>query len=366
MSYILDTFCRLARIDCVSRQEAEVSLAVKEEFLSFGVTLEEDDTGSRIGGNAGNLYAYIPGTLEGSILFSAHLDRVPGGQGITTTQEGDKLVSNGKTILAADDLSGVAAILDGVRRIREKNLPHKGIEILLTVAEEPGLLGSGHFDYSRIRSTDGYLFDAAGRIGTIVTAAPSQASLEIEVRGKAAHAGVEPEKGLNAVKALAHLIHLLPDGRLDHESTANWPILQAGGSATNIVCDSAYAKGETRSHNHDKMVSYIQKFHQTAKAVSKETGADMITRDSILCHAFSISENESVIRRIQSVFSAMGIPSVLEQSGGCMDANVFNLHGMRTVGVGTGMFNVHTFNEYQYIDDLVRLSELVERLSLAE
>ncbi|HBE14138.1 MAG TPA: peptidase, partial [Clostridiales bacterium] len=262
-----------------------------------------------------------------------------------------------------DDLSGVAGVLDGLRRIRESDLPHKGVEVLFTVAEEIGLLGSKHFDYSRIRSKEGYLFDGDGRLGTIVKSAPSQAVLEIEVFGKAAHAGCEPEKGINAIIGLSRILASIRDGRLDTESTANFSYIQGGKSSTNIVCDYAYCKGETRSKHHENMLDYIAYFHRHAKEAVGDLNVVVNTKDTLVCEAFDFDRDTAVVKNAIRVCGDMGIPCEVVDSGGCMDANIFNVHGMETVGMGTGMEEVHTFSEYQWLEDLHRIGEMIERIT---
>ena len=149
---IIDEFFELVSIDAISRNEREIADSVKVKLAELGCRVEEDDAATHIGGNTGNIYAVLDGTIEGSILLSAHLDRVANGYGIKPRIDGSRIVSDRTTILAADDISGVVAILDGVRRIKESGKPHPRIEIVFTVCEENGVLGSKYLDYSKIKS----------------------------------------------------------------------------------------------------------------------------------------------------------------------------------------------------------------------
>ena len=109
---IVEEFIELAEIDTVSRQERAMVDALKGKLEALGCTVREDDTASKVDGTAGNLIAVLEGQTEGSVLLAAHVDRVQNGFGIKPQVRDGKIVSDGTTVLAADDLSGVAAMLD--------------------------------------------------------------------------------------------------------------------------------------------------------------------------------------------------------------------------------------------------------------
>ena len=198
---IVEEFIRMAKIDTASRQERELADYVKGELAAMGFTVTEDGAAKHIeGATTGNVLAVLEGQLDGSILFCAHLDRVQNGLGIQPRFEGDNLVSDGTTILAADDLSGVAAVLDGMRRLVRSGEKHPRIEVLFSVCEEIGLRGSYHFDTSVIQSRIGYVLDSPGRIGRILRSAMGKAQLFLEVYGEEAHAAY-PERGKSALNA---------------------------------------------------------------------------------------------------------------------------------------------------------------------
>jgi len=359
---IVDEFCELVRIDSASRNEREIADIVKAKLESLGCRVEEDDAAIHINGNAGNILAVLEGEVEGSILLSAHLDRVANGYGIKPRIDGSRIVSDGTTILAADDISGVVAILDGIRRIKESGKSHPRVEIVFTVCEEKGVSGSKHLNYSKFQSEFGYALDSPGRIGRIIKAAPSKAQLKLEVFGKSSHAGNAPEKGVNAIIAAAKILTGIRDGRLDDESTANYAIFKAGGEATNIVCDYALIKGETRSLNHDKLEEYCRYFEEHCKKAVEGTGATVKTEALLNYKSFNVKEDGKAISLMGRVFEKMGIDMVIDRGGGGMDANRFNANGIECIGLATGYGANHTFNEYVEIEDLIRSGEMVERI----
>src|ERR671918_1276581 len=113
----------------------------------LGLEVEEDDAGARIGSTAGNLYARLPATAEGTPIFlCAHLDTVPP-EGPIEPVVDDGVIRNARpTILGADDKSAVAAMLEATRRVVVERRPHAGVELLFTPMEEVGLCGANAFD----------------------------------------------------------------------------------------------------------------------------------------------------------------------------------------------------------------------------
>ncbi|MGI6704480.1 MAG: M20/M25/M40 family metallo-hydrolase [Clostridia bacterium] len=359
---IVDEFCELVRIDTASRNEREIADIVKAKLVAIGCRVEEDDAAIHLKGNAGNILAVLEGELEGAILLSAHLDRVANGYGIKPRIDGSRIVSDGTTILAADDISGVVAILDGVRRIKESGKPHPRVEIVFTVCEEKGVSGSKYLNFSKFQSEFGYALDSPGRIGRIIKTAPSKAQLKLEVFGKASHAGNAPEKGVNAIIATARILADIKDGRLDDESTANYAIFRAGGEATNIVCDYALVTGETRSLNHDKLEEYCRYFVDHCKKAVEGTGATVKTDVLLNYKCFNVKEDGKAISLMRRVFKKMGIDMIIDRGGGGMDANRFNANGIECIGLATGYGANHTSNEYVEVDDLIRSGEMVEQM----
>lgn len=152
MKPILEEFRELVGIDCASGKERMLADVLKRKLEALGFTVREDEAGRTFGGDTGNLIAILPGTRKGSVLFCSHMDRVKNGHGIKVREKDGVLYSGGDTILAADDVSGICAILDGVRRTLSSGNPHPRIEIAFTVGEEAGLFGGKALDLSVFRA----------------------------------------------------------------------------------------------------------------------------------------------------------------------------------------------------------------------
>ena len=163
MSDAADLFLELAAIPSPPGEERGVADVVLRYLRDLGLEPDEDDCGPRIGSTAGNLYARVEPTTDGTPLFlCAHLDTVPPDGQLEPVVE-DGIVRNaGGTILGADNKAAVAAMLEGVRRVLAENLPHAGIELVFTPKEEVGLIGAAAFDHDRLHAQVGYVYDQEG------------------------------------------------------------------------------------------------------------------------------------------------------------------------------------------------------------
>jgi tripeptide aminopeptidase len=363
---VVSYFLRLVAIDSESGNERGMIDALKLDLADLGADIHEDDCNRTTDGNAGNLYAYLPGRInKAPILFCAHVDTVTPGKGVKARVKGDKIVSDGTTILGGDDKSGIAEIIIALRRIQKSNKDHAPIEILFTVSEEIGLLGAKGFDKTKLKAAFGYALDTH-RVGDLVTGAPSQNSFSATFFGKEAHAGVEPEKGLNAIRIAAEAIAAMPMGRIDFETTCNVGKI-SGGNSTNIVPNSVTIKGEARSHNPQKLervCADIQKAIETtvARYQSEHASAQGEFNCKNEYKAFNIPDTAEVVRCAQSALRKLDIPFTTGKGGGGSDANILNAFGISTIITGTGMDKVHTVDECIEIDQLRQGADFVVEL----
>lgn len=198
---LLDEFLELVQIDSETTQEAEISKVLKQKFTDLGLEVLEDEAASVTGHGANNLICNLKGSKEGAdtIYFTSHMDTVVPGNGVNPSIEDGYVVTDGTTILGADDKAGIAAILEGIRSLKENNVEHGDIQFVITVGEESGLVGAKALDSSLLKAKYGYAIDSDGQVGNIVVAAPTQAKINAVVKGRTAHAGVAPEKGVSAI-----------------------------------------------------------------------------------------------------------------------------------------------------------------------
>ena len=246
----------LITTDSASGKESAIARLVMGKLEALGFTVTTDNAGETFGGECGNVLGVREGELDGALLLCSHMDRVPEGLGIHPVERDGVLYSDGSTILAADDISGVCAIFDGLRRVLAAKVPLPRLEVLFTVGEETGLYGAKAMDLSKLHAKMGYFFDSPGSVGRFVHGAPGLYQLNAEITGRSAHAGNEPEKGVDAARTMCLMLSTLRQGRLDPISTANFPILRTGSTARNVVCDFASFQGEARSRDVKRLEDY--------------------------------------------------------------------------------------------------------------
>lgn len=346
---LVSTFLELVQIDSPSGQEEEIARHLVAVLKSLDLLVVRDATGNVIGHLAG----------EGQpILLSAHMDTVEPGRGVKPLVRDGAITSDGTTILGADDKSGVAVILEVLRVLVEQDLDHPPLEVALMVSEEKGLKGAKGLDLTRLRAREGIVLDSGGEIGTIVVSAPSQDKIRAVVHGKAAHAGAEPEKGINAIVVAAEAIAAMPLGRIDEETTANIGRIQ-GGTATNIVPDRAEMEGEARSHDERKLEAQVQAMTEALKKAANRHGATVEIDVQRSYSTFKLSEEDSIVRRAVAAARTLGLTPALVPSGGGSDANIFNAGGMAAINISAGMEKVHTTEERIAVADMVKCTEFL-------
>ncbi|WP_163390487.1 M20/M25/M40 family metallo-hydrolase [Enterovibrio norvegicus] len=354
---LVEHFIELVKIDSESGNEKAVAEVLAEQLgqMGFEVTkLPVPDTIS----NGFNIYAKLQGELEGSIVFSSHMDTVTPGIGIEPIIEDGIIRSKGNTILGGDDKSGIAAVMEAVRTIKANGEAHKTIEVAFTVYEELGLEGAKHFDMSKIESNQAIVLDSGGNIGTIITTAPGQQSLKVTIKGKPAHAGLAPETGINALTVAADAISNMTLSRIDHETTANIGVVR-GGQATNIVMPELYIEAEARSLDDEKLAKQVWHMVSTFEAAAEKHGAEIEIASTRSYNAYRIADDNPHVVAIKAAFEAIGIEPMTKPTGGGSDANVFNEKGLTTVNLSTGMSKVHTTDEFIAIADMVSVTEFI-------
>nr|WP_145403905.1 tripeptidase T [Paenibacillus xylanexedens] len=359
---VIHQFMELVQIDSETKNEQNISKVLKEQFEGLGLHVYEDDTMNQTGHGAGNLVV----TLEASgvenvepMLFTCHMDTVTPGQGIKPELGEDGWIrSDGTTILGADDKAGIAALFEAIRVIQENNIPHGKIQFVITVGEESGLVGARAMNPKDIDAAFGYALDSNGAVGTICVAAPARAEIQMNIYGKSAHAGVNPEDGISAIQVAAKAIAAMKLGRIDDETTANIGKFQ-GGSALNVVCDFVQIDAEARSIVQEKIEQQIAEMREALETTCRKFGATAEFRSEIKYPAFGFHDDHEVVQLAQRAIRSLGLETSTFASGGGSDANIFNGFGIPTVNLAVGYEDIHTTKERIRAADIVKLSQVV-------
>ena len=357
---ILAEFFELVQITCNSRQEREIGDLMKKRLQDLGGEVIEDNAAAAIGGNCGNIIANFKGTLNNAptIMLAAHLDCVVPCVGVKPILKDGVITSDGTTILGSDDKAGVVPILEALRVLKENNIPHGNLQIVFSVCEEGGLNGSKNIDRSLLKADFGYELDSSGRPGKIIVTAPGQNKINVKVHGKTAHAGLEPEKGINAIKVAGKILAEVPQGRIDDETTCNIGII-SGGVATNIVPDLVEIKCEARSRNQEKLDRLTEKMRDAFEQGGKDNGVRVDVEISKAYNSYVIDQGSKNVIVAKTAAERVGLDVEITGTGGGSDANHYNNYGIPCTALGVGMTNVHTCEEFILEEDLYKTSEWV-------
>ncbi len=358
----------LIKIDSLSRREYDVAMRLKRELEELGADVSIDNAGEMVGGNVGNLIAKFRGNSNDApaLLLSAHMDTVVPGEGIKPILDGDVLRTDGTTVLGGDDKSGVAIICEVLRVVKENNLPCSAIDVIFTICEEAGLIGAKCLDINSLRARTGLVLDSDS-VGFLFTKAPAANRMEFRIHGLEAHAGVCPEKGINAIKVAAEGIANMKLGRIDHETTANIGVVE-GGMAVNIVPNQVILKGEARSHDSDKLKQQTEHMQRCLEDAAAKYYLDLdgkhhqarveakIERDY---DRMDVPESAPIVQLVHAAARNLNLDVKTRATGGGCDANVLNQKGLVVANLGTGMREIHTVNEWLDLKDLYLSAQMV-------
>ena len=388
-------FCELVAIDSPSLGERRMADRVRSELERLGFSVDEDETSGandgmvtamtasgrarhvlpgmvpselrrirlrHTGSTAGNLFATLPGTGE-PLLFVTHLDTVQPAHGKRAQVHPDgRITSSGDTVLGADCLGGVAAVVAAVANLEARGVAHRPVELCCMVAEEIGNVGARAFDFARCRSSVAYTLDYSGDPHQFAYQAPTIIYVTADIRGRSAHAGFEPEKGVSAVKIAAEAIDHIDVGRIDSETTANVGLI-SGGTGTNIVPATCVVRGEVRSYDHKKAVAQAEHMKSLFEAAARAEGGEVAVTLSEACHAYRTPLDAPVVRHFEAACRACGLPVAQgAPTFGGSDNNVAVACGISGIVMANGMRLAHSTREHVLPGDLRAIQRLVEAL----
>ena len=359
---LLDTFLEYIQIDSETGNEKNFADRMVKDLEALGGKVTVDNAGEKINSNGYNVYATFEGTLPGdSIIYSCHMDTVKPGNGIKPVIEDGVIRSSGDTILASDDKSGIAGIIEAIRAIKEEGKEHRNFEVIFTISEEGGLNGAKNLDYSRIQSKKALAFDSSGNVGKIINQAPGQNKIYATIVGKTAHAGLAPEEGISAIQVAAHGIAAMNLLRIDAETTCNIGTIEAK-NATNIVPGTCSLIAEVRSRDYDKLQAQTKHLVDCMQAACDKFGATLDCRIDTAYISYNVNTEGDLITYVCDAMKDLDIQPNIVPGGGGSDANIMNRNGIEAIVLGTGMSKVHTTNEFIEIKQLENTAALCYRL----
>jgi tripeptide aminopeptidase len=339
------TFVSLCSLASPTRHERACADWIVRTLTGFGLSVEEDDAGAAFGGDTGNLLARIPGASGDSLLLCGHMDTVPLAAPVRPILRGGFWQNENDGILGADNKVAVAAMIEIARRLAAAaEPPVVGVELLFTPSEEDGLLGACEFDPQRLRSDYGYVFDHATPMGEIVTAAPSYMRIDAEITGRAAHAGVAPERGVSAILAAVRGVAAMPNGRLDPGTTANVGVIE-GGSAANVVPERCRLQAEVRSLDPERFGAVVTAATDALQQAADGGGCDLKLELQQMFTAYRVDAGEPLLRTAKRALRAIGCDVSEITSGGGSDAAELRRRGFPCTNLANGTERAHQLDE---------------------
>lgn len=340
----------------------------------------------------GYVYATIPANCEGmdSIGFIAHMDTAsdaPGenikakmieykggdillneGEGIYLTLEdypyvgelaGQRLiVTDGTTLLGADDKAGVAEIVTAVEKILNSDIKHGKICIGFTPDEEIGR-GADLFDVEGFGADYAYTLDGGG-LGEIEYENFNAASAIVKVHGRAIHPGSAKGKMINAVRIAAEFDSMLTPDAIP-EMTEGYEgfhhLLSLEGET-----EEAVSKYIIRDHSKEKFAAIKAEFESVAKALNEKYGegtVELILRDSYYNMKEVLENKMFVVDRAMAAMERLGMtPHAVPIRGGTDGARL-SFMGLPCPNLPTGGGNFHSRYEYVSVDAMEKCVDLV-------
>ena len=246
--------------------------------------------------------------------------------------------------------------------MREDGTASIPVEVVLTREEEPGLIGAHKLDFSKVRSRESIVFDREGPVNRITLASPTYIAYDFTITGRAAHAGIEPENGISAIRIASEIITRLPQGRLDEETTFSIGTSRVARRAT--PCRRAPTlTGEFRTLNMETLDNLLLEIQNVLTDVSAEYPEASIESDIYpKFKTFRIEEEHDTTPAGDDRPPRHRLEPDFQLSGGGSDANGFWANGIPAIVCGMADYNMHTLREYVVISELVPCVEFCQEL----
>jgi tripeptide aminopeptidase len=369
---------RFLSVEGVTGEEKAIAAAIEVALKGLGVpasAIRYDSANERIPlpTQTGNLYVDLQGTRPGPrLLFSTHLDTVPLCAGAKPRREGDKIVGDGTTALGGDNRTGCAVLVALVETLLKHKLPHPPITLLFTVREESGLHGARELMPADLKEA-AMCFNVDGKLANeLIIGAVGQENWDVEIIGKASHAGVAPDRGISALLvASIALTEAHRNGwfgkvvKGEHRGTSNPGVLSGkpgkpAGDATNVVTDLVHIKGEARSPDAKFATTICDGYREAFKKAQSEVKdadgnlAEVKFENRPSYPPFNLPVESPAVQRAKQAVKALGLESKTVFSNGGLDANWLVKHGVPTVTIGAGQYEIHTIKEYVDVPEFLQ------------
>lgn len=354
---LLDLFLLITGTNSYYPNEGAVSDLLRKRLECIGVRLHADEHRNLVGDWPGQgMFADAD-----PILLCAHMDTVVPTEGMRPVVRDAAVHTDGTSVLGADDKAAVAAIVEAAEAVAGAGVSHVPVEFLFTVGEDVGHIGSKAFDITGLRSQMAFVPDIDGPVGLVSLAAPSSRNVKVVFHGRAAHAGLEPEQGRNAIVMAATAIGAMSLGRVDEETTANVGLI-SGGEAPNVIPPRAEMTMQVRSLDNGKGVEVMETMIACCRDAAAQQCGTAEFETVFETRGFRFDPGDPIVRRAEAAIRVAGRDPQHTVTCGGSDANELNAKGLPTVVLSVGYRDIHTNEESMPIDELNCLASVCAAL----
>ena len=362
----INKFMELVQIDSVSLNEKGVADYLTRHFSELGYEVVEDKKSNEAvpKSNSGNIIVRIPGVGSMAnndiIILEAQMDTVEPGNGVkpSISADGKYVVSDGTTILGADDKAGIAQIIEVEAVLREQELDHPPLEFLFTISEEIGILGAFNIDTDLVKGKVAYVIDGGGNPGTAIIGGPDFYDIAGTITGKASHAGVAPEKGISSIQVMGEAISNMKLLKVDEDTTTNIGRVICD-YPSNVVPEVTRFELEVRSLSNEKGKAQCDHVIGALQKAADKYGAKLDYTLGQSLHAYHHSDDNPVIKS----YKAMCERHNLEYNGmvvrGGTDVSGLTFNGIDAICLATGGEFAHELSERLVIDSFLENTQQV-------
>src|SRR5262249_36337503 len=292
-----DRLMRFLAVEGVTGKEAaigrELTAALKEGGVpADAIHLDDANTRIPVPTETGNLVVDLPGSgvmhNQPRIMFMTHMDTVPLCAGAKPKRSGRKIGNDAKTALGGDNRAGCGVLVTLAAELATQKLDHPPITLLFCVREESGLWGARYVKTADLGSpVMAFNYDGSSAFNVTIGAVGAD-RWQVEIFGRASHAGVAPERGISSTMILALALADVKSGgwfgkvvKGKRQGTSNVGPVTGGdgrpaGDATNVVTDYVHVRGESRSHDgkffKEITRAYKVAFEKAAKRIKNSDG----------------------------------------------------------------------------------------------
>lgn len=352
---LINEFFELVQINSETMHEERIAKTLIEKCKMLGLQVIQDASRKKICTGANNIICHLKGSKQTkkTIFFAAHMDTVCPGDKIKPSISNGWIVSDGTTILGADDKAAIAAIMEAIRVLKESNIEHGDIQFIFTVGEESGLIGAKTLEQAFITSEFGYVLDSVGAVGGIVVASPTQAKLHMNIKKPK-----NQKKIPSLVTIMRHAIANMTLGKIDHCTTATIHHFE-GGYQPEDDWDHLNIIADVTSLEKEKVENQIRKMNRALKTTARTFGAYANVEVEIMYPNYRHNKEDEVVKIFRHAVKDIGRNCNFLTSNSGSDANIISSYGIPTANLSVGYENIHTTKERIAIEELVKLTELI-------